>query len=115
MLKFSGIVQKGSKQAERHGFPTANIPLPDTAASGVYAAHVTVGGKTYRAAAFADQKRHVLEAHLFDFSDDLYGGEIIVELLSKTRERKEFADEKEMKETIGKDMIAVRQYFDHAN
>ena len=110
---YTGIVQKGDQRGHALGFPTANILLTDGALSGIYAARVTLkaGDTPYMAAAYADQKRGLLEAHLLDFSDDLYGLEISIELCKKIRERKEFAGMDALKEAIGEDITAIRAYF----
>ena len=108
---FTGIVQKGIGRGKALGFPTANIPLEDTAVSGIFAALVLVDGKEYQAAAFADQKRDVLEAHLLDAGLDLYGKEISIEFLHKIRESRVFTDDAELRVTIAGDIAAVREYF----
>ena len=111
MAKFTGIVQRGSALAKELGYPTANIPYEDTSISGVYAASVKVGEEEYEAMVFADYVRRVLEAHLLDFSADLYGWKITVELLEKIRDRKKFKDNIVPKELLEKDLAAVRAYF----
>ena len=113
-MNYTGIVQKGTRRGEALGFRTVNIPLSDTSVSGVYTAKVKVGDETYEAVAFADQVRHVLEAHLLDFSGDLYGWKITIELLKKIRERKKFPDDKSLKDAISGDMKATRAYFEKA-
>ena len=108
---YSGIVQRGGEYGRRLGFPTANIPLEDASVSGIFAAAVRVGEETYNAAAYADQRNKVLEAHLLDFEGDLYGKELGIELLGKIREDRRFESEEEAKETIAADIAAVRKYF----
>ena len=93
------------------GFPTINIPLDDADVSGIYAARVKVGEEEYEAAVYADQKRKLLEAHLLDFSADLYGENVTVELLKKVREAKVFANDKDLREAIAHDVTSVREYF----
>jgi riboflavin kinase/FMN adenylyltransferase len=111
MDSYTGKVQKGTKIAARLGFPTINIPLHDSDASGVYAAKVKVGEEEYEAVAFADQVRNILEAHLLDFSADLYGWNVTIELLKKIRDRKKFKDNIVPKKLLEKDIAAVRTYF----
>jgi len=107
----SGIVQKGDQRGEELGFRTANIPLADIQPSGVYAAKVKVGEEEFEAVVFADQVRHVLEAHILDFTADIYGWNVKVDLLKKIRDRKKFADDAALKRAIAQDITAVRQYF----
>lgn len=111
MATFSGIVQKGNRRGTELGFPTLNIPLGDSDISGVYAARVKLGDEWYEAAVFADKKRRVLEAHILDFSAELYGWQVTVELLEKIRESKKFRTDAVLKESITQDLIAVRSYF----
>lgn len=111
MDSFTGIVQKGSKRAAALGIPTINIPLDAEGISGIYAALVKVGEEKFEAAAYADQKRKLLEAHLLDFSQDLYGWNVKIELLKKIREYKKFTSDEALKKAIDKDIKAVRAYF----
>lgn len=109
-MKYTGIVQKGNQYGRILGFPTANIPLED-ATSGVFAAVVRFDAEEHDAVVFANQKHHVLEAHLLDFDGDLYGKEIEIELLKQLRERVDFGTEGEAKEMIAKDVAAARAYL----
>ena len=79
--------------------------------SGIYVALVTVEGKTYQAAAFADHERSILEAHILDFSDDLYGKGITIELLEKIRDNKKFENDDTLRATIAEDVAKIRAYF----
>lgn len=111
MSLYRGIVEKGTKRAAELGFPTINIPLNDKTVSGIYAAKVKVGEEEYEAAAYADQKRKVLEAHLLNFSKDLYGWNVKIELLKKIREHKKFADNTNLRAAIAADIAKVKKYF----
>ncbi|MDO8576292.1 MAG: riboflavin kinase [bacterium] len=111
MDMYIGIVEAGSKRAAALGYPTINIALTDESPSGVYAALVKVGEEEYEAVAFADQRRKLLEAHILDFSKDLYGWNVKIHLLKKVRENKKFTDDKSLHEAITGDVAAVRAYF----
>ena len=111
MSTYTGIVQKGAKRGKELGFPTANIALDDASVSGIYAAKVKVGDTEYKAAAFADQERKILEAHLLDFAGDLYGQSITIELLKKIRESALFTDDAVLRAAIAADIAKVREYF----
>ena len=107
-----GTVQKGERRGSELGFPTANIPLTDESISGIYAARARIQNETPRAAAvFVDRRRKLLEAHILDFSDDLYGREITIELHKKIREDQAFDDAVSLREAIAADVKAVRAYF----
>ncbi len=111
MSIFRGVVEHGTERAKALGYSTINIPLGDTAVSGIYAAKVKVGEEEYEAVAYADQRRGVLEAHIFDFSEDLYGWNVTIELLAKIREYKKFTDDVHLQAAITGDVAAARFYF----
>lgn len=108
---FKGIIQHGNGTGAKLGFPTLNIPLDDDSVSGIYAAIVTIKDAPYHAAAYADTRRKLLEAHLMHFEDDLYGLEATVELKKKIREDQRFATDEELKAAIVADIEAIKAYF----
>ena len=110
-MRFTGVVQEGKKRGHQLGFPTVNIPLSGENVDGIFAAKVFFEGKEYGAAAYANVSRGILEAHLLDRSDDLYGKEIEIELVKKIRDDRTFADEVELKAAITDDVAKVREYF----
>ena len=109
-MEYEGVVEGGGKRAAALGFPTANISFEGDA-SGIFAARVALEGKEYKAVAYADPVRGVIESHLFDFEGDLYGKRIGVDLLEKLRESTPFADEKEAQAQIARDVEAAHAYF----
>ena len=111
MQIYLGVAQRGEGKAGELGFPTANITLADESLSGIYAAIVEVGGKKYYAAVYANQSRKLLEAHLLDFSGELYGHNITIELRKKIREDARFESEQVLRDAIAKDVSDVRGYF----
>src|SRR3989338_8656612 len=111
MKAYTGSVKRGQGRATAFGFPTANIPLEDDSISGIYAARVKIGDAEYIATVFADPKRKILEVHLLDFSGELDGKEITIELCEKIRESKKFADDAKLREAIASDIVKVREYF----
>ena len=72
---------------------------------------MTLEGKECPAAAFADRERGILEAHILDFSDDLYGKAITIELLKKIRDNKTFKNDTGLRATIADDVVKIRAYF----
>ena len=108
---FTGTIQRGHGTGTKLGYPTINIPLADDSLSGIYAAVVTIKGSEYHAAAYADTKRKLLEAHLLNFEDDLYGLEATIELRKKIRDDQRFDDEMELKKAIAEDIGAIKTFF----
>ncbi len=112
METLTGVVQKGKRHGSELGYPTINIELADPTLSGVYAGRVILNDEApYMAAIFADASRKILEAHILDFSDELYGLEVRVEVHDKLRESHTFETEAELKATIAEDVAKVREYF----
>jgi len=109
-VQYTGIVKRGSKRARVLGYPTANIHT-DESLSGVFVARVSAKGNVYPGAAFADPARALLETYLFDFSGDLYGEEVVIEILEKIRESERFPDDTQLKAAIEADVRAAREYF----
>jgi len=111
-MRYRGVVQKGTRRGHELGFPTINIALTDAGATGIYAGRVKINNEEYHAAVYADQRRHVLEAHLGKFpGGELYGKFAEIELLKKIREDKRFDSEEELRKQIQKDIYDVRDYF----
>jgi len=95
-----GRVRPGQQLGADLGFPTANLPLERRRApvAGIFAVRVHVDGGGARAGVASLGTRPtvgggeaLLEAHVFDFADDLYGREIEVEFVAKLRDEERFA------------------------
>lgn len=96
----TGVVSHGDKRGRTIGFPTANVPLGDhlEPARGVYAVRARLADGTVvpgvanigRRPTVAEGPISRLEAHLFDFTGDLYGQEIAVGLHSFLRPERKF-------------------------
>lgn len=111
ILTQRGLVEEGLATARETGFPTANIRFSDLEVSGTYAGQVRVDDVVYRAAIYANQKRDVLEAHLFDFSGDLYGKDVTMTLLERMAESKTFQGAQDEKSFIDWAVAEVEKYF----
>ena len=99
--------------------PTANLWLPKNKLpiAGVYIVKVDVEGQKYGGIAnmgvrpTVDGQNPVLEVHIFEFSQNIYGKKINVEFLHKLRDEKKFNGLDELKEQIFKDISTAKQYF----
>ena len=113
-----GRVVTGDQLGRQLGFPTANLDITGLILppNGVYAANTVVNGKRYRAAlniglrptVAASQPKLRVEAHLLDFSGDLYGAELEVEIGPRLREERRFGSVDELKNQVERDIQAVR-------
>ncbi|MEK9151321.1 MAG: riboflavin kinase [Patescibacteria group bacterium] len=111
LLTCSGTVEQGIESATDLGFPTANIRFEAPDISGTYAGKVLVGKDEYYAAVYANRKRRLLEAHLLDFSGDLYGKPITVILLERLAEAKVFLDPEDQRNFVERAVAEVERYF----
>ena len=118
-----GSVIRGGQLGRKLGFPTANLDVRSMVVppTGVYAAHARiVGGDLFRAVVNIGVRPTVtsaaptlnLEAHLLDFSGDLYGQELEIGFVRKLREEQKFPSLQALTEQIGKDVATARKHFD---
>lgn len=117
----SGRVIVGQQLGRTLNAPTANLQLRRlrTALSGVYAVEVVgAGDKRHYGVAnvgtrptVGDLTTAILEVHLLDFDQDLYGKKIDVVFRKKLRDEKKFSSLEELKENIHNDIAMGRQYF----
>ena len=106
-----GTVLKGSRRGTTLGFPTANVHAPGLTFSGTHAGVVQIGEQSHRAAVYADPSRELLEAHILDFSQDIYDHAIAITLLEKIAKNEHFIDEDALRRYIGKCVKLVREFF----
>lgn len=93
-----GEVRHGDKRGRDLGYPTANLKLPPETrlAHGIYAVRALVDGKVLGGAASYgrrpqfDDGAPMFETYLLDFSGDLYGRTMRVELVSYLRPELKF-------------------------
>ena len=106
MNSFHGIVVKGEREGRKFGFPTANLEVENDLKAGVYSGYVDFEGKTYRAAITINPKRlgKIVEAHLINFDDDIYGKEITIRVEDLLRDWIIFDNIEEGKAQIKKDI-----------
>jgi riboflavin kinase/FMN adenylyltransferase len=102
----AGVVEHGEERGRKLGFPTANLRLADdkklAPANGVYAVRVEIENSQ-----IAETSKHsgmmnigvrptfgktarMLEAHLLDFSGDLYGATLNVHFIARLRNEQKF-------------------------
>lgn len=113
-----GMVVSGKREGRKIGFPTANVSTSASLipAKGVYAARVQVNrGKWLEAMVNLGTQptfggRHFqIEAHIFDFDQDIYGDELIIQFVKRIRAEKRFADVQSLKQQLSVDKAEVLQ------
>ncbi|MFS0865059.1 bifunctional riboflavin kinase/FAD synthetase [Fredinandcohnia sp. 179-A 10B2 NHS] len=118
-----GFVVDGEKRGRTIGFPTANIRTTENfiiPKMGVYAVRIKVNSKWYNGVCnvgvkptFHDNKTvPSIEVHLFDFSEDIYKENVIVEWHKRIRSEQKFPSIDELIKQIGKDKVEAQEYFE---
>ncbi len=112
-----GTVTKGDQRGRTIGFATANLPLDGLLAPqfGVYAITASLpDGRTVKGVANIGMRPTfektvpILEAHLFDFAEDIYGLGISVALHAFIRPERKFDGINQLKAQIAEDAAAAR-------
>ena len=114
-----GVVKRGRQVGKKIGFPTCNIDIGDyvLAKPGVYAVKVLrknnnkylkgIANLGYRPT--FNQKKILLEVHLFNFSGNLYNKLLSVEFLKFIRKEKKFNNVNQLKAQIKKDLNIAKK------
>ena len=113
-----GTVVEGDHLGQQLGYPTANLKAhneqfpPD----GVYAVEAVHREKKYRGVVnigvrptiYEKEGQRLLEIHLFDFNENIYGEDIEVFFRRFIRSEKKFANLEELKAQIARDCVAAK-------
>ncbi len=112
-LEVEGAVVGGDHRGTGLGFPTANLDVPEgllVPTFGIYAgavgerrAAVSIGVNPH----YGGHERRI-EAFLLDWTGDLYGRRLVVELWERLRHERAFASEAELVEQIARDVERTR-------
>ena len=114
-----GVVQKGRQVGKKIGFPTCNIDIKDYILSkpGVYVVKVLrknyskyirgIANLGYRPT--FNQKKILLEVHLFNFSGNLYNKYLSVEFLKFIRKEKKFKNINNLRAQIKTDLYTAKK------
>lgn len=114
-----GEVVEGEKRGRQIGFPTTNLKtewnlLPK---EGVYVTYIFVNGKRYDGITNIGyrptfgKKDLLIESHLFDFNEFIYGLEIKIEFIKRIRSEKKFDSIEELIENIKEDVEFAKKIF----
>jgi riboflavin kinase/FMN adenylyltransferase len=113
------VVQKGRQVGKKIGFPTCNIDIKDyvLAKPGVYAVRVLRKNNPKILKGIANlgfrptfnQKKILLEVHLFHFAGNLYNKHLSVEFLKFIRKEKKFKNINKLKSQIKLDLKTAKR------
>ena len=114
-----GVVQKGRQQGKKIGFPTCNMDIKDQviAMPGVYAVKVKQKNSNKFLKAIANlgyrptfnQKKILLEVHIFNFSGNLYNKYLSIEFTKFIRKEKKFKNVNQLKKQIQSDLKVAKR------
>ncbi|MCF0172955.1 MAG: riboflavin biosynthesis protein RibF [Bacteroidales bacterium] len=116
----SGVVVAGNGIGRSLNFPTANMklyePLKLVPANGVYAVRVLSEGKWYEGVCnigqrptIGDGRGIVIETHILDFNEDIYGLDIKVEFVEKLRDECKFDSLQLLCDQLRRDVVKARE------
>jgi riboflavin kinase/FMN adenylyltransferase len=115
-----GVVEHGDERGRTLGFPTANLAVAPgmiQPQDGVFAGFVHLDdGSSFdgaisvgrRTTFYGEAGVRLVEAHLLDFSDDLYGRVIVVELVEWLRGQVKFAGVDHLIDQLARDVLRSR-------
>jgi riboflavin kinase/FMN adenylyltransferase len=118
----SGPVVHGDKLGRKLGYPTANVEIKENykllPANGIYVIKAQCLGQAYQGMlnigtrpTVSQEGKLKIEAHLFDFEEDIYGQPIRLELLKRLREEKTFGSKEELIAAMDRDKVKSQRFF----
>ena len=117
-FSLEGQVVIGDRRGRELGFPTANLKIDSEIiwpGDGIYATWALIDGVRYPSATSIGVRptfglsQRLVEVHVMDFDDDIYGEPMCVEFVSKVREQETFQSVEELVQQIKQDVVDSRQ------
>jgi len=117
----SGEVVSGARRGRQFGFPTANLEVRDERAvpgNGVYAVYARLGATRYPGVANVgvrpsfDNGERTVETYIFDFDQQIYGCDLVVEFVARLREERRFREIEELIAQIERDSEQARELLE---
>jgi riboflavin kinase/FMN adenylyltransferase len=116
----SGAVRSGMRVGRTIGYPTANIHLAFAQKmlpkDGAYAVRILLGSAQHIGMLNIGTRNTLshptalsIEAHIFDFSQDIYGESLTVQFVAKLRDVQKIASADELKKQLMVDEVSARK------
>ena len=125
LYMLSGNVVKGNQLGRTFGFPTANIQISENykliPKNGVYIVTALVNNKTIFGMMNIGVKPTLgenllsIEVHLLQFSEDIYGQKIQVNVIERLRDEQKFESFEALKSQLEIDKANTLHYFENWN
>ncbi len=123
--ELEGSVVRGSGRGRVLGIPTANLELhPEklVPGNGVYAVRVHIGPTHHLGAlnvgvvpTFEGSGERSIEVHLLDYTGDLYGARVRLEIVAKLRDERRFSGADALVAQVRRDFEAARTVLERAS
>ena len=118
----SGEVIKGVGRGRKLGFPTANIEIKDDKKLipliGVYVVSVEIEEQTYYGMmnigirpTFDNGSQTVIEVNIFEFNEEIYNNELMINFLKRIRDEKKFNSKEDLIEQIKLDKKEAENFI----
>jgi riboflavin kinase/FMN adenylyltransferase len=119
----SGMVVSGHRRGRNMGFPTANLAattelLPQ---DGIYATILELQNHHWLSVSSVghnptfEKGSRTVEAHILDFTQDIYGEPVKLSFVQRIREERKFAQIEDLVTQMHEDVQAARAIFDQSN
>jgi len=115
----AGEVVRGSQRGHCLGFPTANLEVRKERvipADGTYAVFARLGDERHQGVAnvgvrpsFEIGGQRIVEVHILDFAEPIYGCDLVVEFVERMRDEVRFTDIEELRAQIERDIAQARR------
>ena len=114
----TGKIIEGDKRARKINFPTANV-IPGKhilPRKGVYCVEAYINNEKYLGISnfgerpTVDGSKLLLETHIFNFNQEIYGNELTVQFLTFIRPEQKFANFDELAKQIKIDIETAKKY-----
>ena len=124
-FRLTGLVVEGAKRGRTIGIPTANLLVSEeqaTPAVGVYACRAHQAGQSHSAVTNigfrptfeGDEAKPTVEAHLLDFSGNLYDAPLTLEFIARLRPEMKFAGVDALLAQIQRDIAEAQRILEEA-
>lgn len=117
LFTIQGVVKHGNKRGKRLGFPTLNMEVQQKLPEGIFVSQTIIDKKQYNSLTFVgaaktyNENLFQAETYLFDFSQDVYGHEVIIHVLQKIRDNKKFESEEALLREMENDKKTAIDFF----
>ncbi len=124
-FQLNGVIVHGKGLGKTIGFPTANVFIADELKiipkNGVYAVRCEINDSVQfgmmnigvrPTVAEEEKAEKTIEVHLFDFEEDLYGKNILIEVIQFLRDEHRFDSVLELTKQLEKDETTARNLLD---